>query len=188
VPESIDRTCLRVSKQWHAFLASQPRLWKIIDMTKKRQRRKILPEALRKYARYSQNNLTALLLGSFDHTNTVVNILRCCKHLGILSIGPKSDLGGESILKFLRYSNQLRSLLIGVPVRNSYIYDIFSTMPQLEELRFLGLDPGPTKAGENAILTFPIAKAFSNMKIFELAGQCNTHKIDSANFERVRLP
>jgi hypothetical protein len=91
------------------------------------------------------------------------------------------------MIRLLPHCSRIHNLTIGSLISNSQIHDILLKLPPLEELRFLGLDPGPTIAGQNTDLIFPKAPSYSNLRAFELAGQCNTHTIAGEDFETVRL-
>ena len=159
-----------------------------MDLSKKPQRyKKISPQFVKFCIKCSQYSLRSAYMGSFDHVETIIAMLRCCKELNTLSIGAQSGIGGSSMAKLLPYCNRIRSLTIGSLISNSQIHDILSKLPPLEELRFLGLDPGPTIAGRNTDVIFPKVPCYPNLRIFELAGQCNTHTISAENFEAVCL-
>jgi hypothetical protein len=163
-------------------------LWTTIDLSKKRQKyKKISPEFVKKCVKYSQYTLQTALLGSFDHQETIIAILRCCRELRVLNFGPQSNIGTESIMQFIPYSRRLESLIIGSVIGNHGLEVIMTDLPPLKEVRFQGLDSGPTFARVDIKLTFPERESYSNLEIFQLAGQCNIHEIRSPNFELVRL-
>jgi hypothetical protein len=114
-------------------------------------------------------------------------MLRCCRELKVLNFGASSNIGTDSIMQLIPYFRRLESLIIGSVIGNSGLEVIIADLPPLKEMKFQGLDPGPTSAGQYKKLTFPEREPYSNLEVFQLAGQCNMHEIISSNFEQVCL-
>lgn len=135
---------LRVSKDWHRILTTQPWLWNKIDITSSNiSFQKRLPAALLlKWMKWSNFKVRHAILGRYSHSNSILALATKCKSLQTLDMN-QSSIDKSITMNILKATHNLRSFTCQSMLSfDEHLFEILMICKSLEHLDVQFFDTG----------------------------------------------